>query len=176
MVRKPVFIILLLLSAQSAFAQDPQDTDQLAFEAHKALFSDSKFPSAKACRVCHKSQYRQWSVSQHAYAQLSPVFMAMHNTTNKENSSTNGDFCIRCHNPIGMSLKESLFAASDEAQGDLNINEPDYLPSLKFAEMGNIPWGYIGLGYRVAIAYGISGDKDVVFINTTIDGFYFEGL
>ncbi len=77
--------------------------------AHEKLFLESKYPSANSCATCHVTQYEQWSVSQHAYAQLSPVYMAMQTTTNMLTSATNGDFCIRCHNPVGMNLGESLY-------------------------------------------------------------------
>tara|TARA_B100000614_G_scaffold171686_1_gene152839 strand:- start:185 stop:2164 length:1980 start_codon:yes stop_codon:yes gene_type:complete len=75
--------------------------------AHQALFLDDRFPSAAACKTCHERQYRQWSVSQHAYAQFSPVFMAMQRFSNQRMSGTVGDFCIRCHTPVGMTIGES---------------------------------------------------------------------
>ena len=77
--------------------------------AHEKLFLESKYPSANSCATCHVKQYEEWSVSQHAYAQLSPVYMAMQTTINMVTSATNGDFCIRCHNPVGMNLGESLY-------------------------------------------------------------------
>ena len=83
-----------------------------AGEAHQALFAESKYPSANTCKICHPVQYDQWSVSQHAYAQMSPVYMAMQNTINALTSSTNGDFCIRCHNQVGMNQGESTFISN----------------------------------------------------------------
>ncbi len=74
---------------------------------HLALFADVRYPSAHTCTVCHPKHYDEWSVSQHAYAQLSPVYMAMQRTINAATSNTNGDFCIRCHNQVGMNLGES---------------------------------------------------------------------
>ncbi|MFT7620010.1 MAG: hypothetical protein ACI97A_003667 [Planctomycetota bacterium] len=71
-----------------------------------------RFPSATACRVCHPRQYQEWSVSPHAYAQLSPVFNAMHNTINRKMNGTLGDFCIRCHTPVGMAIEEELFISN----------------------------------------------------------------
>lgn len=76
---------------------------------HEALFLESKYPSANTCATCHPKQYEEWSVSQHAYAQLSPIYMAMQTTINMKTSATNGDFCIRCHNPVGMNIGESLY-------------------------------------------------------------------
>ena len=74
---------------------------------HLALFAENRYPSANTCKVCHPKHYDEWSVSQHAYAQLSPVYMAMQRTINAATSNTNGDFCIRCHNQVGMNLGES---------------------------------------------------------------------
>ncbi|WP_460082188.1 multiheme c-type cytochrome [Roseibium sp. LAB1] len=79
---------------------------------HEKLFLESKYPSANTCATCHPGQYEQWSVSQHAYAQLSPIYMAMQTTINMKTSATNGDFCIRCHNPVGMNIGESLYVSN----------------------------------------------------------------
>ena len=76
--------------------------------AHAACFADDCFPSASACRECHPDHYREWSVSPHAYAQLSPVFNAMSAKLDKKNSGTLGDFCIRCHTPVGMAMNEPI--------------------------------------------------------------------
>ena len=88
--------------------EEPDD----AGKAHIDLFAENRYPSANTCATCHPRQYEQWSVSQHAYAQLSPVYMAMQNTINAVTSSTNGDFCIRCHNQVGMNMGESPFISN----------------------------------------------------------------
>jgi hypothetical protein len=85
-----------------------------AAQAHADLFAENRYPSANTCKVCHAQHYKEWSVSQHAYAQLSPVYMAMQNTINSLTSSTNGDFCIRCHNQVGMNMGESPFISNLE--------------------------------------------------------------
>ena len=54
------------------------------------------------CATCHVKQFEEWSVSQHAYAQLSVVFNAMQTKININSGGTNGDFCIRCHTPLGI--------------------------------------------------------------------------
>ncbi len=79
---------------------------------HEKLFLESKYPSANTCATCHPRQYEQWSASQHAYAQLSPVYMAMQTTINMKTSGTNGDFCIRCHNPVGMNINENIYMSN----------------------------------------------------------------
>jgi hypothetical protein len=68
---------------------------------HAKLFTDNKYPSAGICRRCHPEQYREWSVSAHAYAELSPVFNAMQATITKLTDGSNGDFCERCHTQVG---------------------------------------------------------------------------
>ena len=81
----------------------------VADSAHQQLFREDRFPSANTCATCHPAHFREWSVSQHAYAQMSPVFNAMHGTILKLTNGTNGDFCIRCHTPVGMNLGEPEF-------------------------------------------------------------------
>ncbi|MBT6968445.1 MAG: hypothetical protein HOA02_06655 [Planctomycetes bacterium] len=74
--------------------------------AHAQVFAESNFPSADECALCHPKQYKEWSVSQHAYSQLSPLMMSMQNAMNAGTSSTNGDFCLRCHAPVGSHMGE----------------------------------------------------------------------
>jgi len=94
------------------------EAEKSSFEMHKAAFekAEGRYPSANTCKTCHPRQYRQWSVSQHAYAQMSPVYMAMQMAINSKNSGSTGDFCIRCHNPVGMNLGESVYTS--------NLNRP----------------------------------------------------
>ncbi len=85
--------------------------------AHEQLFIEDRFPSANTCKTCHPQHYKEWSVSQHAYAMVSPVFTALHGTMLKRTNGTFGDFCIRCHTQVGMILNEPLFAPlEDRAQ------------------------------------------------------------
>ncbi len=80
--------------------------------AHAKMLLADKYPSASICATCHPKQFREWSFSQHAYAQMSPVFNTMQATINKRVSGTNGDFCIRCHTAVGMDLKEPVFTSN----------------------------------------------------------------
>ena len=89
-----------------------REEKKTATAEHEKLFLESRYPSANTCATCHRKQYEEWSVSQHAYAQLSPIYMAFQTTINMKTSRTNGDFCIRCHNPVGMNLGESLFISN----------------------------------------------------------------
>lgn len=85
-----------------------------SFAAHKALFAENRYPSAATCRTCHPDHYREWSVSPHAYAQMSPVFNSMHATIVQQTAGSNGDFCIRCHNQVGMNMGEATFMKNED--------------------------------------------------------------
>ena len=77
-----------------------------AGKEHAALFAESRYPSATTCGTCHPRHFEEWAVSQHSYAQLSPAYMAFQNFVNLQVNGTNGDFCIRCHNQVGMNMEE----------------------------------------------------------------------
>lgn len=96
----------IILLACNAFADEVGD--KTGDKAHNEIFAKEKFPSAKECSNCHPDQYKEWSSSPHAYAQLSPVFNAMSNAIVKRTNGTTGDFCIRCHTPVGLSLGEPV--------------------------------------------------------------------
>ncbi len=102
------------LLSEDDLVQDSAPREDKAASAHLALFAENRYPSANTCKVCHEQHYQEWSVSQHAYAQLSPIYMAMQNTINAQSSTTNGDFCIRCHNQVGMNFGESTFISNLE--------------------------------------------------------------
>lgn len=78
----------------------------------KWLAEEKSFPTAVTCANCHPDHFEEWSVSAHAYAQMSPVFNSMHATILKQTSGTNGDFCIRCHTQVGMQREEELFVSN----------------------------------------------------------------
>lgn len=87
-----------------------------AQEAHirflDLLESEKRYPTASACAECHPDHYREWSVSAHAYGQLSPVFNSMQAAIFQRTSGTNGDFCIRCHTQIGMQREEPIYTSN----------------------------------------------------------------
>ncbi|HEX9658587.1 MAG TPA: multiheme c-type cytochrome [Bacteroidota bacterium] len=102
-----VFLISgFLLGAVGTYAQEEARKD------FNRLFEEKNYPSAITCKTCHPDHYREWSVSAHAYAQLSPVFNAMSATIVKETNGTNGDFCVRCHTQIGMNREEEGFMSN----------------------------------------------------------------
>ncbi len=92
----------LWASPQEPAAEPPLSAD----EEHASLFLENRFPSAATCANCHPDHYREWSVSPHAYAQMSPVFNSFEAAVIFLTNGTNGDFCIRCHSPVGMNLGE----------------------------------------------------------------------
>jgi cytochrome c553 len=91
--------------AKPAMPEKKAATD--AAKQHAALFTESRFPSATTCGTCHPRHFEEWAVSQHSYAQLSPAYMALQNFINLQVNGTNGDFCIRCHNQVGMAQGEA---------------------------------------------------------------------
>ena len=99
---------------------DPGDDLQNANDLHAALYADGEYPSASQCGECHPKHFAEWSVSPHAYAQISPVFNAMQATVTKLTNGANGDFCIRCHSPVGMALGEPVYTENkNRAQASL---------------------------------------------------------
>ncbi|MFY0613344.1 MAG: hypothetical protein JXQ99_17560 [Hyphomicrobiaceae bacterium] len=90
----------------------PTAKQAAADEDHLNLFVENRYPSANTCGVCHPKHYKEWSVSQHAYAQLSPVYLALNNRINQLSNGSNGDFCLRCHSPVGANLGESPFMSN----------------------------------------------------------------
>lgn len=110
----PALLIVTAAALLNAAAQSTGDPGkEISSEAaHRAVFVGNRFPSATSCKTCHEDHYREWSVSPHAYAQMSPVFNAMHGTILKRTNGTNGDFCIRCHTRVGMTLGEPLFISN----------------------------------------------------------------
>jgi hypothetical protein len=99
---------LALATPALASSGEPVDADA----AHAKVFADYKYPPASSCRPCHREHYREWSVSPHAYAELSPVFNAFQATVTKLTDGSNGDFCERCHTQVGMNLGESAFMST----------------------------------------------------------------
>lgn len=103
--------VLLAVSIR-VVAAGPAAGDASPGDTHAALFAEDRFPSAATCASCHAETYREWSVSAHAYAQISPVFNAMQAKIDKLTNGTNGDFCVRCHTPVGMNLEEPTFMST----------------------------------------------------------------
>jgi cytochrome c554/c'-like protein len=99
---------------QAAPTQESAGVESEAAKEHAKLFVENKYPSAGVCQTCHPNQYREWAMSQHSYSQLSPTLQAFQGTLQKLENVTVGDFCIRCHNPVGMNLGEHFYVSSLE--------------------------------------------------------------
>ncbi len=104
--RMTVVLTLGVMLFVPAALFSPVYAQEDAEAAHEALFAESRYPSANTCGTCHPKHFREWSVSQHAYAQLSPVYLAINNFINSLTSGSMGDFCLRCHNQVGANLGE----------------------------------------------------------------------
>lgn len=72
-------------------------------------------------------------------------------------------------------LRYALFRLPerDGDQVDL-INDPDFLPIVKFPKLGSLKWGAEIVGAEVVVHFGTSGKSDVVLADCIVDGFTFE--
>ena len=86
--------------------ETPDDIHRTYLQKLKA---HDRFPTAASCGQCHPDHYDEWSVSPHAYAMVSPVFNSMQAFLVDRTSGTLGDFCIRCHTPVGMEQEHDIF-------------------------------------------------------------------
>jgi hypothetical protein len=100
-----VFIVLLaggwtLVTGQQIPKPPPEKNP------HAWADSDRQYPSARVCGECHPRQFEQWSLSSHAYANLSPMFNKFEQKINDLASGTINSFCVRCHASVGTALGE----------------------------------------------------------------------
>lgn len=102
----------------------------------------------------------------------------MHGDTTR--IATDLKFAIKVANTVldafDPALRAALYRAPDESdvQEELPINDPNYLPKLKFPDMSPIKWGWKGAGYETVVDFGVSGQSDIRMLQTDIDGFRFE--
>ncbi|MFL6202636.1 MAG: multiheme c-type cytochrome [Thermoanaerobaculia bacterium] len=100
-----VIFILLLAGPRSAMGQAlPNPLPENNPDAW--ALADAQYPSAKVCGECHPNQYKQWSLSSHAYANVSPMFNKFEQKINDLASGTISHFCVRCHSSVGSALGE----------------------------------------------------------------------
>ena len=87
-------LVIISVCFPTAIAATVSTSDDLTnnqpSNVHEPLFNEQKYPSAFECKTCHELQFRQWSLSPHSYAQLSPAFTAQHIATIKETNGTAG--------------------------------------------------------------------------------------
>jgi hypothetical protein len=75
------------------------------------MASAGNFPTAAQCGQCHQQVYYEWSLSNHAYAAISPMFNKFEQKISEVSSGTVGSFCLRCHSGVGTSLGEQRHEA-----------------------------------------------------------------
>jgi len=110
------FIVLMLAGLDVAFGQAiPNPLPEN--DPHARATADSQYPSAQVCGKCHPNQYKQWSVSSHAYANVSPMFNKFEQRLNDLASGTVNYFCVRCHASVGTALAERREIAWWNRQG-----------------------------------------------------------
>src|ERR1043165_1608952 len=111
-----VFVVLMLAGLDVAFGQAlPNPLPEN--DPHARATADSQYPSAQLCGKCHPNQYKQWSVSSHAYANVSPMFNKFEQRLNDLASGTVNYFCVRCHASVGTALAERREIAWWNRQG-----------------------------------------------------------
>jgi nitrate/TMAO reductase-like tetraheme cytochrome c subunit len=102
-----VFAVLLVLVVGLATGQElPKPLPESQPHAAWWASAEKQYPSARQCGECHPNQFKQWSVSSHAYANLSPMFNKFEQKINDLASGTIGHFCVRCHSSVGSALAE----------------------------------------------------------------------
>lgn len=69
----------------------------------------------ETCKTCHSQHYRDWSGSMHAYAADDPVFIAMNARGQRETNGALGNFCSKCHSPLGTRGVTCYFCHSIDA-------------------------------------------------------------
>lgn len=74
--------------------------------AHDAVLAEGSYPSATQCAVCHKTIYKEWASSNHAYASISPMFHKFEQAISDLTQGTIGTFCVRCHQTVGTQRGE----------------------------------------------------------------------
>jgi len=100
-----IWIILLLAMLGSARGQKiPSPLPEN--DPHAKAVADAQYPSARVCGQCHPNQYKQWSISSHAYANVSPMFNKFEQRINDISRGTVNYFCVRCHASVGTALAE----------------------------------------------------------------------
>jgi len=130
--------------------------------AHTELFAKSVYPSAIECSECHPKQFREWSVSSHAYAQLSPIFNAFQRTVNVAFNGSNGDFCFRCHTQVGTALSETP-NIPDEQRSEVSREGITCISCHRIDETYNKISGrlFIERGPITSQVYGPTDDKEL---------------
>ncbi len=105
--RNTGFVFIALLLAPLGLARGQEIPKPLPENnPHAKAVADAQYPSAAVCGQCHPNQYKQWSISSHAYANVSPMFNKFEQRINDISRGTVNYFCVRCHASVGTALAE----------------------------------------------------------------------
>ncbi len=77
------------------------------------------FGNPETCAECHQGHVDEWSISNHAYALVDPVFAAMLDLGQAATEGKLGQFCVQCHTPVGRAAGQTPVVV-DEATGKHN--------------------------------------------------------
>jgi nitrate/TMAO reductase-like tetraheme cytochrome c subunit len=102
----PVFVILLAGMGLALGQEIPKPPPEDLSHAEALARANALYPSAKVCGECHPHQYEEWSISSHAYADVSPMFNKFEQRINDISRGTVNYFCVRCHASVGTALGE----------------------------------------------------------------------
>ena len=80
-----------------------------AEEAPELLVDRVQIPLAfadpdKECGECHPQHLEEWRMSNHAYAGVDPVFIAMVKLAQAQSQGRIDQFCVQCHLPVATAL------------------------------------------------------------------------
>jgi len=104
--RSIVFVLLMVPVGLARGQEIPKPPPEDVPHAQALARADAQYPSARVCGECHPNQYRQWSISSHAYAAVSPMFNKFEQRINDISRGTVNYFCVRCHASVGTALGE----------------------------------------------------------------------
>ncbi len=88
-------------SQASAEAKEEQTTPDLLEKRPETALKLFEDPQEK-CRECHPQHVEEWEISNHAYAAVDPVFVAMVKVGQRQTEGKLDQFCVQCHTPPGM--------------------------------------------------------------------------
>jgi hypothetical protein len=120
-------LIPMLATASGPPPVKQKSTDQV----HLELLGAGHFPSASECRNCHVNHYDEWSGSQHAYAQLSPIFNAMNGELIKRTNGTVG-VGVRFQHAIGRRAMSRIDGYGGRTKGTHGFVGGRSEPVIKF--------------------------------------------
>jgi len=95
-----VLVLLLLIGCSKEEKNTEIDLSSLPIQTN---FKIDDFTSAKECKECHPSYYKEWSGSMHAYSMTDPVWVASQmsrQTYYADQGIEIGDLCLQCHSPV----------------------------------------------------------------------------